>query len=69
MFKIIGKKVPWILIFNIGKSFNISMEISGFEEINKVCPEALDYCLNSDPKLWRCTEYRMDKKYITSTKV
>ena len=51
------KKVPWRVIFNIGKSFNISTEIIGFEELNKVCPEALDYCLNIDPKLWRCTEW------------
>jgi hypothetical protein len=51
------KKVPWRLIFNIGKSFDLRTEILGFEELNKLCPEAVDYCLDMDPKLWRCTEW------------
>ena len=35
------KKVPWRLIFIIGKSVNISTETCGFEELNKECHEAL----------------------------
>ena len=48
------------MIFNIGKSFDIRTEVCGFQELDKVCPEALDYCLQIDPKLWRCTEWTKD---------
>ena len=55
--KMSKSKIPWRLVFNIGKSFDIRTEMAGLESMLKISPEAVNYCLSIDPKLWRCTEW------------
>jgi hypothetical protein len=54
------KQVPWKIIYKIGQSFDIQMENCWMRQLHTLQPEALEYIMAIDPKLWRCTAWTKD---------
>jgi hypothetical protein len=48
-------------VFNIGKSFDLRLENFWLCQLEKLEPDALDYVMNIDPKLWRCAAWTKDQ--------